>query len=74
MPERKEVYDRLKKSKLTQVWLINQLRERGIVTERSEISAVFAGTRNGLKVEAILNTTNDILDEYETKFAAAPKT
>ena len=69
MLERNEVYERLKKNKLTQVWLINQLREHGIVTERSEISAVFAGTRNGLKVDAIIKTSKFILDEYEKMFA-----
>ena len=70
MLEREAIYERLKKNKLTQVWLISQLRERGIVTDKSELSSVFNGTRNGLKVDAIIKTTKVILDEYESKFAA----
>jgi len=71
--EREEIRSRLKKNKLTTVWLIAQLRENGIVTDKSEMSSVFAGTRCGLKVDAIIRTSKQILDEYETKFVAAPE-
>lgn len=74
MLERETIHSRLKKNKLTIVWLIGQLREHGIATDKSEMSSVFAGTRNGMKVDAIVETSKFILDEYETKFAAAPKT
>ena len=70
MPERANIRSRLKKNNLTHVWLINRLQENGIVTDKSELSSVFAGTRNGMKVDAILKTTNDLLDKYEAAFSA----
>ena len=59
---------RLNENKLTSVWLISQLSEHGIVTEKSELSSILAGTRNGPKVEEILRTATQILDKYETEF------
>ena len=68
MNERDAIRDRLKHNKLTCVWLIQQLRERGIITEKTELSSVLAGTRNGAKVDAIIKTAQYILDEYEEGF------
>lgn len=70
MQERKTIQNRLRDNRLTSVWLINQLFERGITTEKSELSSIFAGTRNGPKADAILTASAQILDEYESKFAA----
>lgn len=48
----------------TQVWLINQLAKRGVVTDKTEMSAVLNGTRHGNKVDLILKTSAEILKEY----------
>lgn len=50
---------------LTQVWLIGQLRERGIVTDKTEMSSVLKGTRVGKKANLILQTSIEILKEYQ---------
>lgn len=49
---------------LTQVWLIGKLRERGIVTDKTEMSSVLKGTRVGNKADLILQTSVEILNEY----------
>ena len=64
MAERENIRSRLKKHQLTQVWLINQLGLRGIVTDKTEMSSVLAGTRSG-KADAIIELSYDILDKYE---------
>ena len=64
----KQLKNRLKDYNLTYNWLISELYKKGVATDKTEISAVFAGTRKGQKVETILNTTRDILNEYEQKF------
>ena len=48
----------------TQVWLINQLAKRGVVTDKTEMSAVLNCTRHGNKVDLILKTSAEILKEY----------
>ena len=47
------------------MWLINQLGLRGIVTDKTEMSSVLAGTRSGSKADAIIELSHDILDKYE---------
>ena len=64
--DRDEIKDRLEKNKLTFVWLIQQLEKRGIYTDKSEMSGVFAGTRRGPKPERIIRESAAILDEYES--------
>lgn len=63
--ERKNIRERLKKHKLSYVWLIGQLALRGIVTDKTEMSSVISGTRNGTKADAIIELSIDILDKYE---------
>ena len=48
---------------LTQVWLIEELRKRGIITDKTEMSSVLSGTRHGRKVDQILKTSVEILNE-----------
>jgi hypothetical protein len=38
---------------------------RGIVTDKTEMSSVISGVRNGAKADSIIQTANDILDIYE---------
>lgn len=63
--ERENIHERLKKHKLSYVWLIGQLALRGIVTDKTEMSSVISGTRNGTKADAIIELSIDILDKYE---------
>lgn len=63
--ERETIRERLKKHKLSYVWLIGQLALRGIVTDKTEMSSVISGTRNGTKADAIIELSIDILDKYE---------
>lgn len=63
--ERENIRERLKKHKLSYVWLIGQLALRGIVTDKTEMSSVISGTRNGTKADAIIELSIDILDKYE---------
>lgn len=65
MKERENIRERLKKHKLSYVWLIDQLALRGIVTDKTEMSSVISGTRNGTKADAIIELSIDILDKYE---------
>lgn len=48
---------------LTQVWLIGELRKRGIITDKTEMSSVLSGTRHGQKANQILKTSVEILNE-----------
>lgn len=68
MKELDVMRDRLKQHRLSFVWLIHQLKLKGILTDKTEVSSIFAGTRKGVKVDAIIRTTNVILDEYEKGF------
>lgn len=68
MEELDNIRDRLKKHRLSFVWLIYQLGQRGIVTDKTEVSSVFAGTRKGAKADSITRETTVILDEYEKGF------
>lgn len=70
MAERENIRSRLKKHQLTQVWLINQLGLRGIVTDKTEMSSVLAGTRSGSNYAVLKNIyharRNHKLDEWHT--------
>ena len=68
MEERENIRERLKKNKLSYVWLIGQLALRGIVTDKTEMSSVISGTRNGTKADAIIELSMDILDKYENGY------
>lgn len=69
MKEREILRERLARNHLTFVWLINQLADKGIETEKSELSSVFAGTRKGNKADKILSASEEILTDYEKNFA-----
>ncbi len=60
-----EIRGRLKKQRLSFVWLICQLKQRGIITDKTEVSSIFAGTRKGAKADAIVKVSNIILNDYE---------
>ena len=62
---REKIKRALDKNALTQVWLINRLRERGLTTDKTELSSVFSGTRRGAKISALLRVSDEILTHYE---------
>lgn len=59
------IRERIKKHRLSFVWLIFQLGQRGIATDKTEVSSIFAGTRKGAKADSIIQATISILDDYE---------
>lgn len=65
MEERANIRERLRKHNLSYVWLISQLRLRGVVTDKTEMSSVMAGARNGAKADTIIQTAAAVLDSYE---------
>ena len=52
----------------TQVWLINQLSQHGIATDKTEMSAILSGARRGPKADRILECSVKILDEYRDEY------
>lgn len=66
--KRDEIRHRLRKYQLSQIWLINQLAQKGLYTDKTEMSSVLAGTRIGAKSEYILNMSIEILDLYQNHF------
>lgn len=60
---RKALFD----SDKTQVWLISKLAERGVKTDKTEMSSVLKGTRRGNKADLILTTSAEILNDYKNE-------
>ena len=65
--ERDRIRLMLYRNTLTNTWLVNRLEERGIITEKTEMSSVLRGVRKGAKAEIIIKTSLEILDDYESK-------
>jgi hypothetical protein len=65
--ERDRIRLMLYRNTLTNAWLVNRLEERGVITEKTEMSSVLRGVRKGAKAESIIKTSLEILDDYESK-------
>lgn len=65
--ERDRIRLMLYRNTLTNAWLVNRLEERGVITEKTEMSSVLRGVRKGAKAETIIKTSLEILDGYEAK-------
>lgn len=65
--ERDRIRVLLLENSLSQVWLISRLEERGVITDKSELSSALSGSRKGKKVDIILKNSLDILDDYTAK-------
>ncbi len=65
--ERDRIRLMLYRNTLTNAWLVNRLEERGVITEKTEMSSVLRGVRKGAKAETIIKTSLEILDDYESK-------
>ncbi len=63
--ELNKIRERLKNNRLSFTWLIFQLDNKGIKTDKTEVSSIFAGTRRGAKADSIVQETKVILDNYE---------
>lgn len=58
----------LEKMRRSQVWLIQQLAERGLQTDKSEMSSILSGTRRGAKCDFILRASLGLLGSEWSKF------
>nr|DAQ61036.1 MAG TPA: hypothetical protein [Bacteriophage sp.] len=67
------VKDRLTAHCLTQVWLIQQLQNAGLTTDKSELCSILAGTRFGPKVDEILVESDRIITAYDDFLCAVDK-
>lgn len=56
---------KLQDNHLTSVWLINQLEQNGVNTDKTEMSNILTGSRKGPKVDEIIRVSLDILERYE---------
>ena len=65
--ERDRIRLMLYRNTLTNAWLVNRLEEKGVITEKTEMSSVLRGVRKGAKAETIIKTSLEILDDYESK-------
>ena len=63
--ELNKIRERLKNNRLSFTWLIFQLDNKGINTDKTDVSSIFAGTRKGAKADSIIQETKVILDNYE---------
>lgn len=60
------IKEQLGKMRLTQVWLIQRLGERGLQTDKSEMSSILSGTRRGAKCDDILRASLILLGMEQT--------
>ena len=58
---------------LTQVWLIQQLQNVGLTTDKSELCSILAGTRSGPKVDEILVESDRVMTAYDDFLRAVDK-
>lgn len=56
---------KLQDNHLTSVWLINQLEQNGVRTDKAEMSNILNGSRKGPKVDEIMEAALNILHRYE---------
>lgn len=61
-----QIKDRLKKLGKTQVWLIFQLRERGIEIQPPLMSSIINGVYTYPQAQRVLKVCDEILTEAET--------
>ena len=62
-----QIRERMKALGKTQVWLILELQERGIVVQPPEMSQILSGVNTYPKAKRVLEVSNDILSDIEAK-------
>lgn len=70
-PERTSIAEQIRtlveNFSLTYTWLIRQLSDEGLMTDKFEMSATLAGVRTGSKADEILRRSLSILREYQER-------
>lgn len=64
MDQKETVRSMLSEYYLSQVWLIQKLKTKGIITDRTELSSVLRGVRHGPKADSIISASFAILKDY----------
>ena len=59
-----EIRELVEEHTLTYTWLIRQLYDAGLMTDKHELSATLAGRRTGAKADDILRESVRILNRY----------
>ena len=67
MDKIQEIRNRLRDFRLSQMWLLQQLGNRGVETDKFELSSVLAGSRAGANGEKIITLSLEILNYYEER-------
>ena len=72
--EQKKIREQIKKlvarENLTFTWLIRQLFDEGVMTDKYEMSATLSGVRTGDKADEILRRSLDILHRYQMRMGS----
>ncbi len=63
------IKEKLARNSLSAKWLINRLAEKGVETDKCEMSNILGGTRKGPKVDRIISESLCILSFYEKTFS-----
>lgn len=61
------VRERLRGLGKTQIWLIMELRERGLIVQTSEFSYILSGVLTTPKAKTVLKECDAILTDYENE-------
>lgn len=64
---REQIRELVVGASLTFTWLIRQLSDEGLMTDKFEMSATLAGVRTGSKADEILRRSLSILREYQER-------
>ena len=64
-----DIRERLHNLGKTQIWLIMELRERGLTVQTSEFSYILSGVLTTPKAKTVLKTCDEILKEVENNGA-----
>lgn len=64
---REQIRELVSGASLTFTWLIRQLSDEGLMTDKFEMSATLAGVRTGSKADEILRRSLSILREYQER-------
>lgn len=67
-----QIRERLKTLGKTQVWLIFQLRARGVAVQPPEMSAILRGVNTCPKATKVLELSDSILTDLEKKRPCPP--
>ena len=67
---REQIRELVTGASLTFTWLIRQLSDEGLMTDKYEMSATLSGVRTGDKADEILRRSLDILHQYQMRMGS----